>query len=65
MNVRTHLKSGADLGPVQGRPQPQPSQPYINKWDACWRCKGKKDQYGNLSNASCNLCWPPNRQPPV
>jgi hypothetical protein len=32
--------------------------PFTNKWQTCYRCKGLKDQLGNVSNATCSMCRP-------
>lgn len=68
MNVKTGLRVGessettaADLSSEESRL----SSPFINKWQTCYRCKGLKDQYGNVSNATCSMCWPMGSQAPV
>lgn len=73
MKVRTGLLAGMgesvamveapDL--ADGMGADMASGPYINKWLGCWRCKGVKDQYGNVSQARCQMCWPIGAQPPV
>lgn len=66
MHIKTGLKSGiANPQDIDlPNPFPQPT-PYMNKWLTCWRCKGSKDQYGNVSNARCQACWPMGEMPPV
>jgi hypothetical protein len=68
MNVQSGLKAGegvetATLGTSDG--EALFSSPFINKWQTCYRCKGLKDQYGNVSNATCSMCWPMGAQAPV
>lgn len=66
MYVRTNLKAGENAYELAAAPEEDAlAGPYMNKWRTCYRCKGKKDQYGNVSDATCQMCWPMNAQPPV
>jgi hypothetical protein len=68
MNVKTGLKAGesADTATEESAAGGSlVSSPFINKWQTCYRCKGLKDQYGNVSNATCSMCWPMGSQAPV
>jgi len=68
MIVKTGLKAGEDFGTTSSDSTTGNvllSSPFINKWHTCYRCKGLKDQYGNVSNATCSLCWPVGAQAPV
>jgi hypothetical protein len=68
MFVKTGLKSGENVeSATVGSPGGESilSSPFINKWQTCYKCKGLKDQYGNVSNATCNVCWPMGSQAPV
>jgi hypothetical protein len=68
MNVKTGLKAGEGLDTAtlaSSAGAANLSSPFINKWLTCFRCKGLKDQYGNVSNATCNMCWPMGAQAPV
>jgi hypothetical protein len=65
MLIRTGLKAGADPEPIypigdnvyMTEPE-ETSTPYMNKWLSCYRCKGTRDTYGNVSKARCEACWP-------
>jgi hypothetical protein len=68
MNVKTGLKVGEGVESTSlelSAGESLFSSPFINKWQTCYRCKGLKDQYGNVSNATCNMCWPMGDQAPV
>jgi hypothetical protein len=68
MIVKTGLKAGEDLETTTHDPTPGNallSLPFINKWHTCYRCKGIKDQYGSVSNATCSMCWPTGARAPV
>jgi hypothetical protein len=68
MIVKTGLKAGEDFGTTSSDSTTGNvllSSPFINKWHTCYRCKGLKDQYGNISNATCSMCWPVGAQAPV
>ena len=68
MNVKTGLKVGENFETATHDSTSgdvlMPSL-FINKWYTCYRCKGLKDQYGNVSNATCSMCWPMDAQAPV
>jgi hypothetical protein len=68
MNVKTGLKVGEGIENATSdlsSGEAFISSPFINKWQTCYRCKGLKDQYGNVSNATCSMCWPMDTQAPV
>jgi hypothetical protein len=68
MIVKTGLKAGEDFGTTSSDSitgNVLLSSPFIKKWYTCYRCKGLKDQYGNVSNATCSMCWPVGAQAPV
>jgi hypothetical protein len=68
MNVKTGLKVGEGVETSaldSSAGESLLTSPFINKWQTCYRCKGFKDQYGNVSNASCSMCWPMGAQAPV
>jgi hypothetical protein len=68
MNIKTGLKAGEGVenGTLDSSVgESLFSSPFINKWQTCYHCKGLKDQYGNVSNATCNTCWPMGAQSPV
>ena len=68
MNVKTGLKAGEGVENTtldSSAKEFNFSSPFINKWQTCYRCKGLKDQDGNVSNATCNICWPMGAQAPV
>jgi len=68
MKIKTGLKAGASTDTAGERGAAGESlitSPFINKWMTCYRCKGIKDQYGNVSNATCKMCWPMGSQAPV
>ena len=62
MNVKTGLQAGMGEEPSA---DDEFGAPYMNTWMSCWRCKGKKDQYGNVSQATCGACWPVGEQAPM
>jgi len=68
MKITTGLKAGEDVGTEKldsSAGESNLSSPFINKWQTCYRCKGYKDQYGNVSNATCGICWPMGAQAPI
>jgi hypothetical protein len=68
MNVKTGLKAGEDVETTMldsSAGAANLSSPFINKWQTCYRCKGLKDQYGDVSNATCNMCWRMGAQAPA
>jgi len=68
MLIKTGLRSGELAGAaVTDAPTNlfSLSSPFINKWQTCYRCKGLKDQYGNVSNATCGMCWPMGSPAPI
>jgi hypothetical protein len=60
MIVRTGLKSGngVEETAMTDSLDSSRSKPFINKWYTCDHCKGTRDQNGNVSQATCNSCWP-------
>ncbi len=64
MNVKTGLKAGMGEDDQPDGVGFAPGKPYINKWMTCLRCKGTKDRYGNVSDGSCQACWPTNMKAP-
>ena len=66
MLVRTNLKAGESAANLAAAPdQAALAGQNMNKWRTCYHCRGKKDQYGNMSEATCQMCWPMSAQPPV
>ena len=68
MKIKTGLKAGEGVETVKldlSAGESHLTSPFINKWLTCYRCKGYKDQYGNVSNATCSICWPMGAQAPV
>ena len=73
MQVKSAIRAGQyqsesaypDSGPDAGQDASSLGHHYMTKWMGGYHCHGKKDQYGNVSNATCRYIWPANAQPPV
>jgi len=69
MQIKTAIKAGQSL-PVDspqdaGADTSSVGKHYMIKWMGGYHCHGRRDQNGNLSNATCQYIWPIHAQPPV
>ena len=69
MKIKTEIRAGQsypmDSSQDAGSDSSNIGRHYMTKWRAGYHCHGKKDQYGNVSNATCRYIWPLHAQPPV